>query len=577
MSALALSVLLSLVSAFAYAGGAIVQERVAVSSPDEQYAPLRRPGWWAAVALNGLGGLLHVVALAYGPLSLVQPLGALTIVVALPMAALFVGRKAGATAWRGAIMATVGLAGLLSLVAASEAQSLDAAERVAVALVTAGAVVALMIAGRAAHRHPAVRSMLLATASGIAFGMSSVFTKTVAVDWTGGVSAADAPSLAVIGVLATAGMLLSQASYRGAGLAAPLATLTVVNPVVAAAVGITMFGETFRYGTTGTALALSCGVVAAGGLILLTTERLTHAHPESEGTGLEVAGTGPAPVATGLGTTGTLPGPAGEPAGSGRGPLEPVGAEAGRGGGLSGALSAESRRAGDLAGTIGGLPGPVGSQRDLLETVGAEAGRGAGLSGSVGAEAGRAGDLAGTIGGLPGPVGSQRDLLETAGAEAGRGAGLSGSVGAEAGRAGDLAGTGGSLPARVGGSAATVGDLAGPAGESAGNVQGLPETVGAEPGPLGSPTGIGALPEAVALGVGAGDLGGAGRGPSGDVPVPVPAVAVAEETGVGPDVTYESGEPSVPSGERPLSYAAFYGIPYVAMPMVHRHRRRIRS
>ncbi|WP_367319303.1 DMT family transporter [Streptomyces sp. HUAS ZL42] len=281
MSALALSVLLSLVSAVAYAAGAIVQEQVAVSHPDEQYAPLRRPGWWAAVALNGVGGLLHVVALAYGPLSLVQPLGALTIVFALPMAALFVGRRAGATAWRGAIMATVGLAGLLSLVAASEAQSLDTAQRVAVAVVTGSVVVTLMIAGRAAHRHPAVRSMLLATASGIAFGMSSVFTKTVAVDWTNGVSAADVPSLAVIGVFATAGMLLSQASYRGAGLAAPLATLTVVNPVVAAAVGITMFGETFRYGTTGTALALSCGVVAAGGLILLTTERITRTSEEA--------------------------------------------------------------------------------------------------------------------------------------------------------------------------------------------------------------------------------------------------------------------------------------------------------
>ncbi|KOU57115.1 membrane protein [Streptomyces sp. MMG1533] len=281
MSALALSVLLSFVSAVAYAGGAIVQEQVAVSSPGQQYAPLRRPIWWAAVALNGLGGLLHVVALAYGPLSLVQPLGALTIVFALPMAALFVGRKAGATAWRGAIMATVGLAGLLSLVGASDAQSLDTAQRVGVAVVTAGAVITLMIAGRAAHRHPAVRSILLAIASGIAFGMSSVFTKTVAVDWTGGVSTADVPSLAVIGVLATAGMLLSQASYRGAGLAAPLATLTVVNPVAAAAVGITMFGETFRYGTTGTALALSCGVVAAGGLILLTTERMERTHAES--------------------------------------------------------------------------------------------------------------------------------------------------------------------------------------------------------------------------------------------------------------------------------------------------------
>ncbi|MFI1758894.1 DMT family transporter [Streptomyces sp. NPDC020571] len=289
MSALALSVLLSLVSAVAYAGGAIVQEQVAASSPDAQYAPLRRPAWWAAVSLNGLGGLLHVVALALGPLSLVQPLGALTIVFALPMAALFVGRRAGATAWRGALMATVGLAGLLSVVGASDAQSLDTAQRVGAALVTGGAVVALMIAGRAAHRHPAVRSILLATASGIAFGMSSVFTKTVAVDWTGGVTAGDLPSLAVIGVLATAGMVLSQASYRGAGLAAPLATLTVVNPVVAAVVGITMFGETFRYGTAGTVLALGCGVVAAGGLIMLTTERIAREGAETGETALAPA------------------------------------------------------------------------------------------------------------------------------------------------------------------------------------------------------------------------------------------------------------------------------------------------
>ncbi|MET9441274.1 DMT family transporter [Streptomyces sp. NPDC006610] len=289
MSALALSVLLSLVSAVAYAGGAIVQERVAASSPGEEYVPVRRPVWWAAVALNGLGGLLHVAALAYGPLSVVQPLGALTIVFALPMAALFVRRRAGATAWRGAIMATVGLAGLLSLVGSSGSGSLNGTQQAAVFTATGGAVLALMIAGRAAHRHPAVRAMFLATASGIAFGMSSVFTKTVAVDWTGGPSAAAVPSLAAIGVLATAGLLLSQAAYRGAGLAAPLATLTVVNPVVAAAVGLTMFGETFRYGTAGTVLALGCGVVAAGGLILLTTERI--ARTEAAGSESGTAGT----------------------------------------------------------------------------------------------------------------------------------------------------------------------------------------------------------------------------------------------------------------------------------------------
>ncbi|MEU6510956.1 DMT family transporter [Streptomyces sp. NPDC046942] len=290
MSALALSVLLSVVSALAYAGGAIVQEQVAVSSPDSAYMPLRRPSWWGALALNGLGGVLHVVALAYGPLSLVQPLGALTIVFALPMAALFVGRRAGSAAWRGAVMATVGLAGLLSLVGSSDSHSLDTAQRVAVALVTGAAVAALTGAGVAAHRHPAVRSVLLATASGVAFGMSSVFTKTVAEDWTRGVDPVDLPWLGLIGVFAVAGVALSQASYRGGGLAAPLSTQTVVNPVLAAAIGILMFGETFRYGDLGSGLAIACGVVAAGGLVLLTTERI-------ERTGTPAAAEAPAPDA----------------------------------------------------------------------------------------------------------------------------------------------------------------------------------------------------------------------------------------------------------------------------------------
>lgn len=288
MSSLALSVLLSLISAVAYAAGAIVQERVAAAGDGRSYAPLRNAAWWAAVALNGIGALLHVVALAYGPLSLVQPLGALTIVFALPMAALFVRRRAGATAWRGAIMATVGLAGLLALTGNAASHTLGGPEQLMLATVTFGAVVALFLLAQGLHR-PMLRSVVLATGAGVAFGMASVFTKTVAMEWTSGSLRSGLPPLLVIAGLAAAGLLLSQAAYRGAGLTAPLATVTVVNPVVAAAVGITLFGEHFRYGWTGTVLALSCGALAAGGLILLTTERLgaeragaaAHTGPEA--------------------------------------------------------------------------------------------------------------------------------------------------------------------------------------------------------------------------------------------------------------------------------------------------------
>ncbi|WP_329378312.1 DMT family transporter [Streptomyces sp. NBC_01716] len=297
MSALALSVLLSLVSAVAYAAGAILQERVAADTPARPYAPLHHGVWWAAVALNGVGGLLHVVALAYGPLSLVQPLGALTIVFALPMAAVFVRRKAGAAAWRGALLATLGLAGLLALTGSAGSHSLGSGERMFVAVATAGVVGLLFLVAQAVNR-PAVRSVLLAAAAGVAFGISSVFTKTVAVDWSEGTLGGQVPSLLVIAVLAVAGLLLSQASYRGAGLAAPLATVTVVNPVVAAAVGLTLFNEGFRYGLTGGLLALGFGVVTAGGLVLLTTERLaaqTAAAAGEPALGAEAPGSVAAP------------------------------------------------------------------------------------------------------------------------------------------------------------------------------------------------------------------------------------------------------------------------------------------
>lgn len=273
MSALALSVLLSLVSAVAYAAGAILQERVAADTPARPYAPLHHGVWWAAVALNGVGAVLHVVALAYGPLSLVQPLGALTIVFALPMAAVFVRRKAGAAAWRGALLATVGLAGLLALTGSAGSHTLGSGERMVLAGITVGVVAMLFLVAQAVRR-PAARSVLLAASAGVAFGIASVFTKTVAVDWTRGSFTGQVPSLVIIAGLAASGLLLSQASYRGAGLAAPLATVTVVNPVVAAAVGLTLFDEGFRFGLTGALLALGFGAVTAGGLVLLTTERL---------------------------------------------------------------------------------------------------------------------------------------------------------------------------------------------------------------------------------------------------------------------------------------------------------------
>ena len=279
MSALVLAVLLSLVSAVAYAAAAIVQERVAASTPSSVYAPVRRPAWWGSVTLNGLGA-----ACTWRPWPVARSRWCSRWARSpscshCPCRPYSIHRRAGPTAWRGAVMATVGLAGLLALTRGADADALAMGQRLVLAAAGFGGVAALFVASKALRRS-ATRCVLLATAAGSAFAMASVFTKSVAQDWHSGPSPAELPSLFAIAGFALSGLLLSQASYRGAGLAAPLATVTVVNPVVAAAIGLTLFGESFRYGTAGTAIALGFGVVAAGGLILLTTERLSASRHE---------------------------------------------------------------------------------------------------------------------------------------------------------------------------------------------------------------------------------------------------------------------------------------------------------
>jgi drug/metabolite transporter (DMT)-like permease len=327
MSPFLLSVLLSLVSAMAYAGAAVLQEHVAGTTPESAFGHLRNGRWWASVGLNGGGALLHVAALAYGSLSLVQPLGALTIVFALPLAALFVRKPVSGAAWRGALLSTGGLAVLLAFTGAGGTDDLSGSARGMLAAATIGAVGALVLAARRMRRAP-LRSVTLAVASGVAFGMSSVFTKIATDDWT------DPLTLAMIALLAPAGLMLSQAAYRG-GLSAPLATLTVVNPVVAAAVGIVAMGESLRYGATGTAVALLAGTVAAVGLAVLTRQESgTEAQPAvpapagaQVATAAQTATAAPAATAVPAATAAQSPAAAGAPARTSPSPVRVVPAQ----------------------------------------------------------------------------------------------------------------------------------------------------------------------------------------------------------------------------------------------------------
>ncbi|WP_030745414.1 hypothetical protein [Streptomyces sp. NRRL S-31] len=269
MSAAALAALgLSLVSAVAYALAAVAQERLAARGAGTGLLRLLGTGaWWAAVGLNAAAALLHVVALKYGPLTVVQPLGALTLVAAVPLGARAAGRRVSTAEWRGTALTLLGLAALLvSASGPAPARVLSLPEALAVAGTTAAAIGLLSWPGaRPGLRH--------ATASGFASGVGSALTQTVTVAATHRSGPGLGTGVIVVAVLVAAfavgGLLLSQTAYRG-GLGAPLAVVTLANPVAAAVIGLCLLGQGLKGGAGGVLLALAGAGLATRGVLLLT-------------------------------------------------------------------------------------------------------------------------------------------------------------------------------------------------------------------------------------------------------------------------------------------------------------------
>ncbi|MFI8766489.1 DMT family transporter [Streptomyces sp. NPDC053792] len=330
-----LAVLLSLVSAAGYALAAVAQSRLAAASPAAPdgrgalRALLARGQWWWAVGLNAAGALAHVAALHYGPLTLVQPLGALTLVAALPLGAYCARRRVTRTEWRGALWTLGGLVGLVAVTGpAAPGEALSLRESLVVAAATA-LLIAALASGRLHGREqrgtgaPTGRGLGHATASGIASGVASALTQTLTAALALDLPGAE-PSwwqTALLAVLisgfASGGLLLSQAAYRG-GLAAPLAVVNLSNPAAAAVIGVALLGETFRAGAWGWLVAAGASLVAARGVILLTKGGApTEPVPASEAvpTAGAVLATEPVPTAGAVPAAGPLPaaGPAPAP------------------------------------------------------------------------------------------------------------------------------------------------------------------------------------------------------------------------------------------------------------------------
>lgn len=276
MTDLIIAIALCVAVAIAYAVAALIQARHAHLKVAEL---VRVPVLWAAMALNGLGAALHVTSLNFGPLSLIQPLGVLTLVIAVPLAAL-TAKRLTRLELAGMTNTVIGLAGLTLIITTSgKPDTLTDPELIGLIAATVVVVVALGFQGR----RPGASTLWEAIAGGIAFSVCSALCQTVVVTvGDAGPQVLLRPTIILamvaIGTFAVAATLLSQRSYRN-GLSAPLAVTNLVNPASATTIGVVLLGEDLATTNLKIIIAVACALLSALGVAQLARARDIDASP----------------------------------------------------------------------------------------------------------------------------------------------------------------------------------------------------------------------------------------------------------------------------------------------------------
>lgn len=287
---IALSVIFALSAAALYGISSVHQQAAAQREEDLPILGLRvlrrlarRPAWLLAVALSGLSFIAQAVALAFGPLALVQPIAATDLLFALPLLARRHRRRLGARDWLAAAMVVGGVAGFLSASPPSAGSSAPSVTTWVVLLASV-AVLVSAVAGAAIAWRGVRRTALLATSGGLMFAAVDALTKGVvgAFDARGLQALASFEPYALL-VAGIAGTLLAQGAYRAGSLVTSLPVIDTVEPVAAVLIGATAFSEHLGGSPALWFAQLGAGALAVVGIVLLARSALLeHGGEESD-------------------------------------------------------------------------------------------------------------------------------------------------------------------------------------------------------------------------------------------------------------------------------------------------------
>ena len=240
----------------------------------------KTPRWVLGVVLLGIGMSLNVYALASAPLTVVQPIGAIALVITT----IVNGREHNIRMNRPTILAItacmVGSIGFVILAIQVSAESHEITPQQEMVTLLLLAVVVMVFGGSVIFLPHKINAFFYIFGAGVLFGFVAVLVRTISVSLlhSNGLGLANVSWLAVAAV-AVAGLLGSyfvQNAYSKGPPDLVIAGLTVIDPMVGIAIGIIIFGELDP--NVRPAVALS--MVAAGCIAIVGVVALSRHHPD---------------------------------------------------------------------------------------------------------------------------------------------------------------------------------------------------------------------------------------------------------------------------------------------------------
>ncbi|OBH13873.1 DMT family transporter [Mycobacterium sp. E1747] len=289
MSKTDVAAILAVASALMVGIGDVIQQRSAQQVTDEPVGTmalfrqlLRDRQWWTGslVAAGGFG--LQAAALDLGSVVLVQALLVTSLLFALLISARANHRRITPRQAIWAVLLAAAVAVVVTVGDPQEGTPRGSVHTWTIVVLVMGPALILCVIG--ARMFPGtVGALLLGLMSGSLWGLFSVLTKGVVDQLDRGIPGLlRLPEMYVWVVVAIAATAWEQSAFRAGPLTASLPAVTVAEPVVGSALGVTVLGETLRTNDIGlVALGLSVAVMAAA-TVALAHSQAVGAKPDDE-------------------------------------------------------------------------------------------------------------------------------------------------------------------------------------------------------------------------------------------------------------------------------------------------------